>query len=1219
MKKTYKYLLVAVMLLLLVTVFVACKDNEGEEVATSLPAPQNITASGSTVSWSAVEGASSYDVIVDSQEPVSTENVFYQVDITTTGDHIVQVRAVGTNSKGTTIYSEYASFTFNKSQKLDAPVVSVNQSTKTASWSAVLNASSYLVKVISSSGEQLYNEYQPETSFSFDDTKYSSTGKYTIQVKAIPDSSKTEYANSDTTVAYYIVSTTLATPSITSVNQTSVTWTSISGSISYDIYVYKVGGSAPDWPKVFHSSSNSYAFSNMGFEDLGTYYCLVQAIGDGEVYKTSAISERNVNYDLTVVNTFDYDSVSLTYNSVSQKWELEFTSYNVDLLNDFVITLQTTKADGSSSLPSVSKTINITDADIVYEVTTAEYDATKVYYVEKAAGYVKNTEKYDSSVTYYTFDGATDGTGYHEATSITGLDERVEYFIKHDAAYKVKAQGKLEYIQVTENEAFNSRFTYYTRTGAGTELDPYVYTECKAEYDAIGVIDDLDDEDLTTVYLTYDTSVYTVAGTYANLDPDDHSTVYYVYKPFNPTTLTTDYYRGVYAAFDKATYDLGADTYYIVKPATFMYEVDDLFFTRSGSEYTYTKSDIAYYGKIYNITIDANGVKNNIITGEDAVCPTNYISYRAPILIDKDTPYDESKIKGYFKDEAAYTKFVTKYDDYYAVESIGDLQYIPYAPSANYVLMKDLDGGSYYWQPIKEFTGILDGNNHKIENIVYESTVIKESTPYFYRQGLFAKISSATIKDLYLINVSNKAEARAITGGIVGVINDDSGEASTIQNCYVKGTITSVAEAGGIVGRITNNITTKTALVLNCQADITITNSALSGGIVGVASGIGADTLTIKNCIANGSITSEKTYVSVGDFDALKAKKYESYIYVYAKENDEYIELARYADLDDIAKIDEFKNDSGEFYSEYFVRTMEKESTIAVGGLIGASIETDVANSYACVDINVDCNDVYAFAGGFIGYMENGTVTKSHAGKQYSKDATKIMDMVISAQQEASSIPFGVGGFIGSVQGATITDSYTTIRVSASDYFGGFIGNIKNDSTIERCYSTGGIAPHQTGDHKAAFIANDQSSGSTINRCYYDNYFKVDMDPGQAEQKSLPDILAFCNESQAGTYTTITGYLEACGMDIFYVSAYTDSVRPNADLHITAKIAEYDSVGGTTTVIDRDDTEKVNQIIIGDYSTKGTCLYIYQLKGGLDPYGDDDGTGARVVIYVTIE
>jgi len=194
MKNTFKILLVMIMLLAVVFTLWACNDDE--EVLTSLPTPVNLGASGSTISWSAVDNASSYELIVSNGEPITTTNTYYNLDISEIGTYLIKVRALGTNSAGEKIYSDYAEYTFVKSKKLATPVVNVDG--KTDTWAAVENAQSYSVKVLDGDKNVKYsNDNQTELTLSLEGEEYTAVGKYTIQVKAIPEASKTEYANSD--------------------------------------------------------------------------------------------------------------------------------------------------------------------------------------------------------------------------------------------------------------------------------------------------------------------------------------------------------------------------------------------------------------------------------------------------------------------------------------------------------------------------------------------------------------------------------------------------------------------------------------------------------------------------------------------------------------------------------------------------------------------------------------------------------------------------------------------------------------------------------------------------------------------------------------------------------------------------------------------------------------------------------------------------------------
>ena len=1193
MKKYYKFLIIAIMVIFAITAFVACDDKK-DTVKTSLATPQNLGANGSTISWDAVEGASSYEIIVDEGEAKTTSEIYYRLDISAIGTYQIKVRAVGKNEKDETIYSEFAQYTFVKSKKLAKPTVNVDTDAKVATWGAVENAASYLVVTKTSSGEVIYNDYQDTLSFSFDNDKYTNVGKYTIQVKAIPEATKTEYANSDAGVGIYIITKKLSAPAIATVNSTAITWTAVSGSVAYELQVYKIGDSGAQWPKKYQTTSNSYAFSSMGLEGYGKYYCLLRAIGDGQVYITSDLSERAENFDLNNIETIDADQVEFVYNTSTKKWEVSFDTENADLLASFTITLKTTKADNSSSMPTLQETLWVKDGTFEFTLYDGEYNDSKTYYTKTELGsvdgyfYEKNTKPYDQNLEYCTFDGQD-----YTKVSTSYLENSVEYYVKrtpnYGTAYYAKAIGEAHYTEVAEGTVFDTKNDYYVEDGG-------VYTLIKSGYMEVGTREHLDPADLTTKYFSRSGDVYTYEGRYADLASKDPAIVYYVYKPFTSFVSGTTYYVATYADFNKVEFDKNPTIYYTVSKASFTKAIDDIFFTVNGDEYTYKKSDIAYYGKNYTISITADAIDSTTITGDDIVVDGEYTSYRKPIYIDKDVDYANSKIKGYFvsgteeENIAAYQAFANAHNGWYAVDSIGALQYMAYETDKNYVIMQDLDAEGYYWKPIKTFTGILDGNNHKIENIVYAP--IEEHNVYY--EGLIASLIDGQIRNLYILNASNKAEAGAMVGGIVAETYKNS-SAPVVENCYVNGTFTNASVIGGIVGD------GQYVKIKNCQSDVTIRNAFYSAAIVAnLAKG------DATNCIALGEISVEETYVSVGDFKSLNSKKYDVDWAVYKYENDTYTKLGSFADR----LTDAFKQTDGTYYSEYFVKLFddsrlssldELTSTGIYGGLIGYMDESDsVTNSSADVKITINYPAMKSVVGGFIAVVNSGaSIENCYAGNQYSNDASKRMDLVVSSNATA------VGGFVGANSGATIKNCYSTIRVSASDNFGGFVG-YANGGSFVRCYTTGGIGK-QTGDHKGAFVAIDKSA--TYTNCYVYDRFNDQAKDDHAEEKTLEEMITLFKEADAGSYATIEGYLEPCAIGPIYAEAFKDTIKASEELDINAYYINYDAQDGAKVINIVQNDEDVDRIYIGDITTKGSALIVIQEKAN---------TQRRIVIYVTV-
>lgn len=126
------------------------------------------------------------------------------------------------------------------------------------------------------------------------------------------------------------------------------------------------------------------------------------------------------------------------------------------------------------------------------------------------------------------------------------------------------------------------------------------------------------------------------------------------------------------------------------------------------------------------------------------------------------------------------------------------------------------------WKSVKEFRGILSGNNHKISGLWGEPLI---GTNY------------GTISGMYLI-----LDSKGISGA-GAICLENSG---AIENCNLKGNVTGISNnTGGICG---NN---KSGTILGCivSGNITGTSGNYTGGICGYAEGA-----TIKMCSMSGKV-----------------------------------------------------------------------------------------------------------------------------------------------------------------------------------------------------------------------------------------------------------------------------------------------------------------------------------------------------------------------------
>lgn len=173
----------------------------------------------------------------------------------------------------------------------------------------------------------------------------------------------------------------------------------------------------------------------------------------------------------------------------------------------------------------------------------------------------------------------------------------------------------------------------------------------------------------------------------------------------------------------------------------------------------------------------------------------------------------------------------------------------------------DITSGSH-----PRFAGVLDGNDYsisglKILNYVARSNSGAGHVGFFEILGDKAEVKNLKLNNIQ-IEVSNKSKDTTNIGGIAGSMFGNS----TVDNCYVSGSIQfnptkdvcgGDTFAGGIVGKIDSG-----GSVSKCESHTNISiwrGGAGAGGIVGY--GVGED-IKISNCINYGSV-----YCSVGASD----------------------------------------------------------------------------------------------------------------------------------------------------------------------------------------------------------------------------------------------------------------------------------------------------------------------------------------------------------------
>lgn len=160
-----------------------------------------------------------------------------------------------------------------------------------------------------------------------------------------------------------------------------------------------------------------------------------------------------------------------------------------------------------------------------------------------------------------------------------------------------------------------------------------------------------------------------------------------------------------------------------------------------------------------------------------------------------------------------------------------------YGVSKYIKLGADIDLSGESWES-RTLTACLDGDGHKLSGI---------SQPLF-------SVLNGTVKNLILSDV--RIEGTGNQGAIAQTVGNEN--KATIEKCYVSGSITATGSnnsgVGGLIGAA-QNAQGAPLTIENCvvNADITGKGSSLAGGLIGSVSN--SDVVTIKKCIAMGTVS----------------------------------------------------------------------------------------------------------------------------------------------------------------------------------------------------------------------------------------------------------------------------------------------------------------------------------------------------------------------------
>lgn len=197
-------------------------------------------------------------------------------------------------------------------------------------------------------------------------------------------------------------------------------------------------------------------------------------------------------------------------------------------------------------------------------------------------------------------------------------------------------------------------------------------------------------------------------------------------------------------------------------------------------------------------------------------------------------------------------------DGFIEISSEKDFTKIGLNPNGYYILTNDLDLAGVEYEPIQNFSGVLDGNGHIITN-------------YGHSLLFFSVKDGGEIKNLGVTYSSEfpfptyKFKKYDYTGasGIVGTL-----ESAKIDNCFVSGDIegTEGLLPGGVAGRLAGIVViAESSEIINCYNKCNIKEG--DAGIV-----YKSISTTISNCFNAGEIVSSRCVGGIANFTKISTE-----------------------------------------------------------------------------------------------------------------------------------------------------------------------------------------------------------------------------------------------------------------------------------------------------------------------------------------------------------
>lgn len=174
-------------------------------------------------------------------------------------------------------------------------------------------------------------------------------------------------------------------------------------------------------------------------------------------------------------------------------------------------------------------------------------------------------------------------------------------------------------------------------------------------------------------------------------------------------------------------------------------------------------------------------------------------------------------------------------DGYYLIRSAEDFEQMNYNLRANFRLANDIDGTGKAVEDVKMFGGILDGDGHSVNNLMFSDPETN---------GLIGTLTpGGEIRDLTITNAVVSSTASNV-GILTGTCN------GTIRNVNISGSVSGSSNVGGLAGQIGGS----GVEIADCHVAADVSASGSYAGIL-VGKGNNSTGGGISTCSATGTVS----------------------------------------------------------------------------------------------------------------------------------------------------------------------------------------------------------------------------------------------------------------------------------------------------------------------------------------------------------------------------